>query len=250
MLITRVFPGAPEVIDVDADRAAARARLLDLYRPAALSIVRTNLITSVTGEAAGGDGTSHTLSNPVDRMILGVIRELADLVLVGAATVRAEGYLMPRRAPLAVVTASGDLTGHAFAADTAPGRLVVVCPPDAEARVRAQLAPIEPRIVVLDATAGRIDPVALVTALRVRGFESIVCEGGPALARRLLAAGVVDELCLTTSPRLGGRPPSLAADDGLDLAATLEQLLVDDGGAVYSRWTLTGPGAEAPGASV
>ncbi|WP_181134458.1 dihydrofolate reductase family protein, partial [Rathayibacter sp. AY1D5] len=70
------------------------------------------MIASVTGSSTGSDGTSETLTNRVDRTILGVVREQADVVLVGAASVRAEGYRVPRRVPLAVVSASGDLAGH------------------------------------------------------------------------------------------------------------------------------------------
>ncbi len=103
MILRRLVPAGPE-LDLD-DRPA----LLDLYRPPRSTWLRLNMVATVDGAAAGSDGTSESLTNRADRRILGVIRELADVVLVGAASVRAEGYQLPKRAPLAVVTRSGDL---------------------------------------------------------------------------------------------------------------------------------------------
>ena len=105
MIVRRLFPDSGEPIALDA--ADARARLLELYQLAGTDTLRINLISSVSGSAAGGDDTSETLTNAADRKILGVIRRDSDVVLVGAASVRAEGYQLPRTAPLAIVTSSG-----------------------------------------------------------------------------------------------------------------------------------------------
>ena len=105
MILSRIYPGTTEAIDLDD--ASSRDTLRDWYQPTGMSVVRMNLITTIDGSVGGTDGTSHTLSNPADRRILGVIRELADVVLVGASSVRREGYLLPRHARLAVVTGSG-----------------------------------------------------------------------------------------------------------------------------------------------
>ena len=110
MIVTRVFPGSP--LPVDLGETGAREQIVELYRPPREPFVRINLISSVSGSAGGTDGTSETLSNAVDRTILGVIREHGDVVVIGAKSLRAEGYLLPRRVPLAVVTSSGNLAGH------------------------------------------------------------------------------------------------------------------------------------------
>ncbi len=102
VIVRRVFPTAGEPIDLDVPDA--RDLLTALYEPSRPGQVRLNLIGSVSGSATGSDGTSETLTNSADRMILKVIRSLADVVVVGAATVRAEGYFVPRSAALAVVT--------------------------------------------------------------------------------------------------------------------------------------------------
>lgn len=235
MIVTRVFPGHSESVDVDA--VHCREVLREWYRPEAMSSVRINLISTVSGNAGGSDGTSHTLSNPVDRKILGVIRELGDVVLVGAQSVRAESYLLPRRVPLAVLTASGDLTGHGIEADVEPGRLYVLCPESSVDRVVSTLAGATAEIIVVPAVDGRVAMVDVVTALRVRGLESIVCEGGPMLAAQFIEAGLVDELCLSTSPTLGGTDlPILAPGIAGERRLTLTQLLVDESSGVYARW--------------
>ena len=110
-MLRRVWP-ASDVAELDVDAPDARATLLDWYTPHDGDYLRLNFVTTLDGRAAGADGTSGSLTSTTDRMILGVIRQYADVVLVGAETVRREGYLRPSRAALAIVTASGDLTGH------------------------------------------------------------------------------------------------------------------------------------------
>ena len=234
MILTRVHPGPPEFLELDAE--TTRARLLELYVCPQDVWLRLNLVTSVSGSAAGSDGTSETLTSIADRRILGVIRELSDVVLVGAASVRAEGYQLPRRSTLAIVTVSGDLAGHQLTVDD-PSRIVVVCPPSAVKRVRSTLG--EATILTTEARDGRIPPSAIVDTLRGAGYSSIVCEGGPDLAAQLVSAGLVDEVCMTTSPVLAA--VSLApfgAELTTSVPLELGQLLIDSAGSIYARWSI------------
>lgn len=238
MILTRVHPGPSESLELDAD--GTRERLLDLYRPAARQWLRLNLVTSVSGSAAGSDGTSETLTSAADRRILGVIRELADVVLVGAESVRAEGYLRPKRVPLAVVTASGNLAGHRIGGSEGPP-IVVVCPSSAVEGVRQTIN--DAAIITVSLVDGRMAPAHIITALRDHGFSSIVCEGGPGLARQLVTAGLVDEVCLTTSPRLTGVTlPLFGVEAFPEVAVELAQLIVDDESTLYARWRVTSGG--------
>ena len=75
---------------------------------------------------------------------------------------------------------------------------------------------------------------AVVDAVQARGYDQLVCEGGPTLATQLRAAGLVDEMCLTTAPMLGGRAPFSADDEVTRLIP--RQILVDDEGFSYGRW--------------
>ena len=237
MNLTRVVPAPAE--SRPTEDPDFRDWVSALYRPDRPEWVRLNLIASVNGSATGRDGTSESLSNRTDRRILGVMRDLSDVVLVGASTVRAEGYVRPRRAALAVVTRTGDLGGHRLDPDRSRGELVIVCPRGLEERVRRAVAIPDARVIGVPAEGDDLAPTAVVDSLRGEGFASIVCEGGPHLATALLGGGVVDELCLSTSatlvsPGLALVPPGRTAD--VDLA--LRQLLVDDAGSLYARWSV------------
>ncbi|RII84989.1 pyrimidine reductase, partial [Clavibacter michiganensis subsp. insidiosus] len=122
------------------------------------------------------------------------------------------------------------------------GRLLVLCPPEARDRAVATLGgvPAEMVSVPLGAAAdGRMGGDHVVDALRGRGLTRVVCEGGPALAASLLAAGRVDELCLTTSPELvTPLTPLVPAGSGIHSSMRLDQLLVDDDHRTYARWAV------------
>ena len=239
MILRRVHPGPVESLELDA--TGTRDRLLEMYRPPSGPWLRLNLVTSVSGSAAGVDGTSETLTSASDRRILGVIRELADVVLVGAESVRAEGYVRPKRVPLAVVTGSGDLEGHRIGGTEGPP-VVVVCPPAAVERVKESL----PDAQVITVPGPRMVPADIVAALRANAFLSIVCEGGPGLARQMVVAGLVNEVCLTTSPRLTGVTlPLFGVESFPEVAVELAQLIVDDESAVFARWITAGGPATA-----
>lgn len=229
MHVRDALTGAASGYDPQDD--AGRSWLEGVYAPPVGAFVRLNMITSPTGAAAGSDGTSDTLTSPTDRAILGVIRRLSDAVVVGAATVRAEGYVVPRATRLAIVTTSGALDGHRL--DAAPGRVLLVCPADRadEVRARAQLPAAE---IVPVAGGDDLEPAAIVAALRAHGCGRLVCEGGPRLAARFAAADAIDEYCITVAPALEpARTPFLPVRERIETA--LAGMLVDDAGFSYLR---------------
>lgn len=217
MTLRRLVPGGE---DIDPDD---RAALLDLYRPPREDWFRLNFVATLDGNAAGVDGTSESLTSRPDRRILGVIRELSDVVLIGAGSVRAEGFQVPKRAHLAIVTRSGDLGGHLL---DDVSRVTVLGPASARDGVAATLG----------AEFVELEGDAIVTVLRAHGWRSIVCEGGPTLAAALLAAGAVDECCLTTRPRLGGASLPWLADGVAPTELSLQVLLADEDGTLFARW--------------
>lgn len=240
MILRRVF-GSGNLEAVSTDDIDAGVRVAGWYEHPLPRWLRLNLIASVDGTAAGADGTSETLTNRADRLILGVLRRQADVVLVGAASVRAEGYRLPKTAKLAILTASGNLTGHRVSSegDPVPGRLLVLCPQSAVATATATLGEIAAEIIVIPDDAGRLNVASVVDFLHGRGLAKIICEGGPSLAAQLLSANVVDELCLSTSPRITGNALSLlGANSPTDRRLTLLQLLVDDASGIYARWSV------------
>ncbi|TFC91967.1 pyrimidine reductase [Cryobacterium sinapicolor] len=259
MTLTRVFPEPEAEGDaadlprsVDGLDPASRDWLLQRYTPAPDAYLRVNMIASLNGGVAGSDGTSDSLSSRLDRRILGVIRELADVVLVGAGSLRAEGYVVPARAALAVVTSSGNLAGHrleqsthseAARRDSAPRQSVyILCPRSAVARAEDAASGSRATVVPLDDENGVLAPSGILAALRTLGLPRIVCEGGPVLAGQFFAADLVDEFCLSTSPQvvLGGRgllESNMTGSTGF----RMRQLLLDDRGATYARWERSRP---------
>ncbi|AND16492.1 pyrimidine reductase [Rathayibacter tritici] len=231
MILRQLVPTGPPIV---FGEEGARAAVVDAWRPADTVRVRLNMIASVTGSSIGADGTSETLTNRVDRTILGVIREQADVVLVGAASVRAEGYRVPKRVPLAVVSASGDLVGHRLELEEG-SRVLLLVP---ESRGPIEGLPVGVEVVAVPSDSDRLGVDALLDALAARGLHRVVCEGGASLSGQFLASGRVDELCLTTSPRvvLPGLPVATGAAE-VDDAYTLVLLAADDCGAVYTRWS-------------
>lgn len=226
----------PEPLD-DVDPAAvyaADARPAPAGRPWVL----VSMVSSVDGATAVG-GVSGPLGGPADHRVFAAIRQVADVILVGASTVRAERYGPATRRGdrppprIAVVTASGDLDPglRLFAAadpSLAPP-LVLTCEACPPGRREALDAVAE----VVVAGAGRVDLAVAVGALGERGARVVLAEGGPALNGQLLAAGLVDEWCASYAPVLvggGSSRPARGPDATVaPLAMRLDRLLVEDG---------------------
>jgi riboflavin biosynthesis pyrimidine reductase len=182
--------------------------------------VRLSMITSIDGASAIA-GRSGGLGGSADRHVFSVLRSVADVVLVGAGTIRAEGY-GPATVPLAVVTRTCDLDLNAplFTATMVRPLVITVARADAGRRKRA--SEVAEVVVAGDAD---VDLRRALGQLRMRGYRSVLAEGGPTLNAQLVAAGLVDELCLTLSPRLvAGVGPRIVA--GVDLPMPTEMIPV------------------------
>ena len=170
---------------------------LDVYRDLPVvegrPAVRLNMIASVDG-ATAVDGRSGGLGGPADRRVFVALRSLADVVLVAAGTVRAEGY-GPGTPPIAVVSGSLRLDWDSPFFTTATHRPIVVTSGRAPAEARKRATD------VLVAGDVEVDLVRAVEMLGERGFAHVLAEGGPSLNGALAGTGVLDELCLTVAPR-------------------------------------------------
>jgi riboflavin biosynthesis pyrimidine reductase len=96
----------------------------------------------------------------------------------------------------------------------------------------------KPLIVVESTPAGPADLVELLRSLRQeRGIKALLCEGGPTLHGSLQALGLVDELFLTTAPKLvGGVAPRILEGD-LPAIAELELAwLLEEDGELFARY--------------
>ncbi|CAO5168501.1 Deaminase [Frankia sp. AiPs1] len=179
------------------------------------SYVRSNFVSSADGAAEVG-GRSGPLGDDADRRLFLALRWQCDVVLVGAGTARHENYgpvVVPseqqeRRVaaglaavpPVAVVTASAalGLGSRLFEAEVRP--IVLTCDA-APAEQRAALAEVADVLVCGDSS---VDPDAALAALAARKLTRVLAEGGPSLHGQLVAAELLDELCLTVAPLLAG----------------------------------------------
>jgi riboflavin biosynthesis pyrimidine reductase len=208
----QLFPAPAPGPDLDDDALAS------LYAfPAGSGWVRANMVASADG-AAEASGQSAGLSSAGDRRLFAVLRGLADVILAGAGTARAEKYkpMRPREVwsslrsgrpavpPIAIVSARLDVdpSSALFTSAAADSHTIVITCSSSPADQRAALASAGADVIV--AGSSSVDLKAALDALASRGLTRVSCEGGPHLLGSLGAAGLLDELCLTVGPLLAG----------------------------------------------
>jgi riboflavin biosynthesis pyrimidine reductase len=251
-------PVAPDVPPVGADLTLGDLDVLYGYRADGGSrgpFVRANMVSGLDG-AISADGVSAGLSSPADKNVFATLRAWADVVLVGAGTARAEQYRPARIRPelqagrahrgqanvprIAVVSRSLDLDlGSALMQDAST---LVVTSADADA---SRLSELRRDHDVIVAGEGAVDLSQAVLDLDRIGLTRILCEGGPSLLGALVAEGLVDDLCLSLAPIVGGGPH----DGLLGNAAVSEQRLrlehvVESDGFLMTRYALTRPSGD------
>lgn len=169
-----------------------------------------SMISTADG-ATALEGSSGPLGGDADRAVFMHLHRCADVVLVGAETVRRDVYSpLPAHQQLVVVSASGDL-GRQTKVLLDAGNTKVAC--------------------------GDVRDI-------LRGIDGEVCtlEGGPALNGQMFSADLVDEVCLTVAPRfVAGRSlrvaeGSFAARDPWHLAHVCE-----DDGFLFLRYLRSAP---------
>jgi riboflavin biosynthesis pyrimidine reductase len=193
------------------------SELAALYQPADRSVrhLRSNFVCSLDG-AVEIDGQSKALSSESDSRVFSLVRRLADVVLVGAGTIRDEGYNplnlskasrewriaqgLAENPTLAIVSSRLELTPVNPVFGSAVRPIVVTheaSPPDR----REALAEVA-EVMVLG--TAEVDLHAMVDEFAAREMPQVLCEGGPHLLGALTEADLVDELCLALAPLLAG----------------------------------------------
>jgi len=239
-----LWPEPLDPVDVD-DFVAGEARPAPDGRPWVL----VNMITSLDG-AIAIEGRSGALGRPADKATFSALRAVADVVMAGAGTVRAERYGPARPTPaqrearlgrgqteaprIAVVTRSLelDLTARLF---TESRPLVITCEAAPADRRRAT-EEVADLVVAGDAT---VDLPAVLATLAAEGVAVITCEGGPRLNGDLVDADLIDEWDCTLSPVLAAGDEGRAAVGPTPAAPVemrLDRLLEGDG-LLLGRWT-------------
>jgi riboflavin biosynthesis pyrimidine reductase len=232
------------------------SRLVDLYAyPDGLQScwVRGNMIASLDGGATD-DGKAGGLAGAGDRAVFSLMRHAADVILVGASTVRIENYSgaqLPVAArqerqhrgqaevpPIAVVTRSGNIDPNAllFTRTEVPPLILTTSRFHDDARRRLGSV-----AEVIDASGREPESVDNATVLKIlaeRGLYRVLTEGGPLLLGSLIEEGLLDELCLTVAPILvgGGSKRIVTGMGSVHTRMRRTHLLTDDDGYLYSRY--------------
>lgn len=243
--LRQLHPRPDDVRNLDDDA------LLALYAPRP-GTLRVNFVATVDGSSTT-DGLSGHLGGAADRRVFGLLRRLCDVVVVGAGTVRDEGY-----GPM--VLSDGDAawrSAHGYAAQPVFALVSRSARLDPDSRIFSG-APVRPLVLtsgaapadrrraleavadVVECGADTVEPARLRTALADRGLDRVLCEGGPSLLGDLIAGDVVDELCLTLAPQLeGGTGPRIATREGeaVDLRDLRLDLALLAGSTMLTRWS-------------
>lgn len=217
--------------------------------------VVVGMVTSLDGASTAGDGRSGGLGGPADKEVFRAVRAIADVVMAGGGTVRAEEYGPVRIARevreareaagrstdpprLAVVSGSLDLDPDAPCFTDAPVQPIVFTTERADdAAVAAFRDRADIRVVGVDT----VDPAAALASLQRDGAGVVLSEGGPHWNGTLVSADLVDELCLTISPQVaGGDSARIAAGGSVgDRRYELASLLIADD-MLIGRWVRAG----------
>lgn len=242
----------PEVAD-----ALAPYLEVDRSRPRHECWVTGHMVAGLDGTAAVR-GRVGALSTEPDQELFRRMRRIADVVLVGAETVRREGYGVVRlpedvqrerqrlgqhpTPPLAVVSRSLAFDWTAKAFSEAPGyartHVITCAAADPDLRARA-----EEWATVVVAGEERVEPVAALEALAALGHRVVLCEGGPTWLGELVAADRLDELCLSVSPQMGGDPlPVAVTPPGAGMAAFALRHVMAEDDTLFLRYERAGAG--------
>ena len=215
--------------------------------------VRANFIASVDGGATAG-GSSGGMGGPGDRLVFHLLRGLADVIVVGAGTVRIENYSgaqlsvaqRQRRQvrgqsevpQLAIVTKSGRLDRDmAVFTRTEVPPLVLTCAATA-GKARRLLTDLCEVVDCSGSDPDAVDESVLLKTLGARGMRRVLTEGGPTLLDSFIQRDLLDELCLTIAPYVvGGLARRIAMGPGQLLTRMrCAHVLTDDAGYLYTRY--------------
>ncbi|MFT4087542.1 MAG: dihydrofolate reductase family protein [Gordonia sp. (in: high G+C Gram-positive bacteria)] len=215
--------------------------------------LRTNFVYGVDGSITRSH-SSKGISGPADNAVLHRLRATTDVVLVGAATATAEDYIgvklpddearqrkdrgLGAPPPLAVVTRSGEIgRPDRFLTDTTTRNYLILTSdaPEALAAANAAVGRSEGTMTLVHAPTGLTEAIGL---LRERGHQHVLCEGGPRISAELLRRGLVDELCVTVSPAIGGEGRN-ATTPQIDESYAPVFCAISEG-FIFTRWSRAG----------
>lgn len=199
--------------------------LAELYGP--WKGIRTNHVLGPSNSFAGEDGTSRTISHPIDKQLMLALRSQADLIVVDAATARVEQYRPPTSGtPLAIFSKTGRFE-KIPALETGWAKVYLF----SEARLpKGQSSPEVNRVEINGSPIETLSEWA-----GVKGYKSILLESGPSFTRLAFAAGAVVQSALSFTPELDSTDIS-KVKHAFDSHAALRSV-ASTSGATFTFWS-------------
>jgi riboflavin biosynthesis pyrimidine reductase len=208
---------------------------LDSYRPSEMAgdgrpFVAMNFAVTVDGRATIG-GVSGPIGSDADTAMLVGLRTRFDAVMIGAGTMRAERYGQPPGRLMVIVSGSLELPWDAPLFTEGGGQAVVFTTSEEEPPGTAASLQVVRH-------EGAVDLAAALRHLRdEHGVRAVLSEGGPRLHAEMQALGLVDELFLTTSPKLaGGAAPRILEGELPELEPMELAWLLEEDGELFARY--------------
>lgn len=204
---------------------------------------RVNFAIDAAGKSFGETGSSIDVATELDRLLLGKLRSLADVIVTSGQTARVEKYRSSKHAPIAIFTNTGDLDAVPAIQGTQYFTPLVLAPSSKTNEIESGLSDVDVQVLAYE-TSGESGswPSAIASVLHHEGFQSPILESGLSTLRQFIENNVVDEICLTVTY------PSSIPISARNLSATnLEKNLgpidgfkltnlFSDGKATFSRW--------------
>lgn len=247
-LLVSGVSGLPPLTELDSESLFAAYAPPAPQKAGQPGWLRCNMVTTLDGAATGADGRSGSINNAADHAVFEVLRASSHAVVVGAGTIRAEGYPplsvapslvdlrraagLPDALPLVAVSHRGEvpptLRGHR------DGSAVIALPAHAPGLAQARDHLGAANVIVCGTDAVELGD--LVHQLHERGLTQLLTEGGPGLLGSLTASGQLDELCYTIAPQVvGGEHPRTMGATGVPAELDLA-LLVEADSTLMGRW--------------
>jgi riboflavin-specific deaminase-like protein len=257
--VRQLFPGPDGTVNaVDPVDVSDSVDPVEAYGDLTGDVVRLGMVASVDGSATDDSRWTDGLGGTADLRVFRTLRAWSDAILVGAATIRT-GRVGPHRpsaalrayrlaegraasAPLVVVSQSLRLDWSHRLFTEAASPTIVVTSEEALSTVEVPVG-----VVMVVAGEARIELATAVRRLRERGLRRLLCEGGPQLATGMLAAGLIDEVCLSLAPTLVGTAhhTRLINDLATPVGLSLYRVYEDDG-VLFLRYHPKNPPPPTP----
>jgi riboflavin biosynthesis pyrimidine reductase len=211
-------------------------------------LLRANFIASIDG-AVTLDGAGRKLGTPTDRRVFTRLREVADVVLVGATTAKAKPYIdiqlgteakswrashgLPTELQVAVVSSRAVISPQLLN-NPIPPIVFVSASADGSARRALEAS----GAIVRQMPQRQIASASIRNGLKELGLNRVLVEGGPTFFSQLVADNAIDELCLTTSPMVVAGPARrlATAADHVEIHMERKTVLLGGDGTVIVRW--------------